>query len=152
MRELSAASNGTALSQYDALTGKRLQKVLPALAFENADTASFSADRQRFAFGKIDGTTELWSVDSQLNVRRLTSFPGEGQIYKTAISPDGKLIAARRAESVSVYDVRQETEVGTSGGLSAESSALAFNLAGTRLAVGSGTAEHGGTVTVFKVR
>jgi len=126
--------------------------VLPASAFRNAYTATFSADGQRFAFGKVDGTTELWSVDGQLNVRRLLSVPGEGRIYKTAISADGQLIAVWRAENVSVYDVRRGTEVGTSVGLSAQSHALAFNPAGTRLAVGSGTADHGGTVTVFVVR
>jgi len=152
VRELSAASNGTGLSQYDALTGKVLRKVLPASAFGNAYTAAFSADGQRFAFGKVDGTTELWSVDGQLNVRRLLSVPGTERIYKTAISPDGRLIAVRRAESVSVYDVRRGIEVGTSGGLSTQSYALAFNPAGTGLAVGSGTVDHGGTVTVFKVR
>lgn len=151
VRELSAAPNGTALSQYDARTGKMLQRVLPVSTFGNAYTASFSADGGRFAFGKADGTTELWSVDGGLNVRRLASLPGEGQVYKTAISLDGRFVAARRGESVSVFDVRRGVEVGTYRGLSAHSYALAFNPAGTRLAVGSGTAQRGGTVTVFKV-
>lgn len=152
MRELSAASHGTALSQYDAVTGKMIRTVLPASRFGNGNTGAFSADGQRFAFGKTDGTTELWGVDSTLQVQRLASFPGEGQIYRTVISPDGRFIAARRGESVSVFDVRRKVEVGTYRGLSASSYALAFNLAGTRLAVGSGTAERGGTVTVFRVQ
>lgn len=152
VRELAAAPNGTALSQYDALTGKMTRRTLPVSSLGNTYTASFSADGQRFAFGKTDGTTELWTVDGGLNVRRLASFPGEGRVYKTAISSDGQFIAARRGEGVSVFDVRRGAEIGTYQGLSAHSSALAFNPAGTRLAVGSGTAQRGGTVTVFKIR
>lgn len=96
-----------------------IRRILPVSSFGNTYSASFSSDGQRFAFGKTDGTTELWSVDGGLNVRRLASFAGEGPVYKTAISPDGRFIAARRGEGVSVFDVRRGIKIGTYQGLSA---------------------------------
>lgn len=151
VRELSAHTSGTALTQYDSLTGKQVQKVLPYSKFDNLYTASFSPACDRFAFGRVDGRAEVWQVDKGLNLKQEGSFTGTGRIYRTRFSPDGQLLAVNRGESLSVFNLKSRQESGAYRGLSANSYAMAFNPAGTLLAVGSGTTQRGGTVTVFRV-
>lgn len=151
VRELSAHTSGTALTQYDSLTGKQFQKVLPYSKFDNLYTASFSPDCGRFAFGRVGGRTEVWQMDKGLNLKQAGTFAGAGRIYRTKFSPDGHLLAVNRGESLNVFNLKTGQESGSYRGLSANSYAMAFNPAGTLLAVGSGTTERGGTVTVFRV-
>ncbi|WP_216322584.1 WD40 repeat domain-containing protein [Deinococcus aestuarii] len=152
VRELSAASGGAALSQFDSVTGRLTKTILTAPKFGDLYAASFSPDGRRFASGRADGSTEVWSVDQRLGLQRLMSFPGEGAVYQTVFSPDGRLLAALHGDSVNVFDLEKGVEVGSYRGLSASTRAVAFNPAGTLLAVGSGTTERGGTVTVLRVR
>ena len=151
VRELSAASGGAALTQYDALTGKQVRKLLPAPKFDNLYTASFSPDCGRFAVGRVDGGTEIQRVTRQFDVLKMIGFKGQGRIYRTAFSPDGRKVAVNRGEGLTVFDLKKNAEIGSYRGLSANTYALAFNPQGTKLAVGSGTTQQGGTVTVFRV-
>lgn len=151
VRELSAATGGSALTQYDALTGKQVRKLLPAAKFDNLYTASFSPDCGRFAFGRVDGGTEVWRVSRSFDLLKIIGFKGQGRIYRTAFSPDGRRVAVNRGESLTVFDLKKSAETGSYQGLSANTYALAFNPQGTKLAVGSGTTGQGGTVTVFRL-
>lgn len=152
VRELSAASGGAALSQFDSVTGKLTKKILPTSKFGDLYAASFNPDGSRFASGRADGSTEVWSVDQRLGLQRLMSFPGEGTVYRTVFSPDGRLLAALHEDRVNVFDLNRGVEVGSYRGLGASTRAVAFNPTGTLLAVGSGTTERGGTITVLRVR
>lgn len=152
VRELSAASGGTALSQFDSVSGKLEKRLLTASKFGDLHNAGFSPDGSRFAYGRADGSTEVWGVDQRLHLQRQMAFPGEGTVYRTVFSPDGRLIVVLRRDSVSVFDLEKKVEVGSYRGLGTSTMAAAFNPAGTLLAVGSGTTERGGTVTVLRVK
>lgn len=118
----------------DATTGEE-QKTFRG----NGPPPVFSPDGQTLAFGDA-GSITLWSISSQVELRRLKAHNGGGLVNSIAISPDGKTLASASVgrgdnkRTVKLWDISSGNELRTLEGPTIE--LLVFSRDGKFLAGG----------------
>jgi WD40 repeat protein len=104
---LMATSYGDGTTALVDLRTKRLDRTLPARDGDLAGGISFSSDGRRLATGGTAGSVTIWDTASGAVVDRLRYAD---PVWWTAISPDGRLLAAQRqalGAADSFVDVRE---------------------------------------------
>ena len=104
---LMATSQGDGTTALVDLRTKRLDRTLPARDGDVAGGISFSSDGRRLATGGTAGSVTIWDTASGAVVDRLRYAD---PVSWTAISPDGRLLAAQRqalGAADSFVDVRE---------------------------------------------
>jgi len=150
---LMATSQGDGTTALVDLRTKRLVRTLPARDGDFATGLSFSSDGRRLATGGTAGSVTIWDTASGAVLDRLRYAD---PVLWTAISPDGRLLAAQRqapGATDSFVDVRElpsgrplfsrRVRFGTSG--------LEFSH-DSRVLFASGCCEKGSTLIAWDAR
>ena len=150
---LMATSQGDGTTALVDLRTKRLHRMLPARDGDVAGGLSFSSDGRRLATGGTAGSVTIWDPASGAVLDRLRYAD---PVSWTAISPDGRLLAAQRqapGAADSFVDVRE-----LPSGRPLFSHRVGFGLGGlqfshdSRVLFALGCCEQGSTVIAWDAR